>query len=69
MVTLQTVLELLNRRKRDALLLAESSLPATQYQAYRKLFLNIFGKDGLEGELQKLYADDGRKDRFRDGRE
>jgi len=69
MVTLQTVLELLNRRKNDALLLAESSLPESQYRAFRKVFLNIFGKDGLEGELCELFVEDDRKDRHRHGRE
>jgi hypothetical protein len=69
MVALKTILERLNRRKNEALLLAESSLPESQYRAFRKVFLNIFGKDGLEGELHQLYADDGRNDRHRYGRE
>ena len=69
MVALQAILELLNRHKNDALLLAESSLPESQFRAYRKMFLNIFGKDGLEKELLRLYAEDGRKDGYRNGRE
>jgi hypothetical protein len=68
-VALQAIFELLNRRKNEALLLAESSLPESQYRAFRKLFLNIFGKDGLEAELARLYAEDGRRGRDRNGRE
>ncbi len=40
----------------QVLLIAESALPAPQFQAYRKLVLNEFGKSGLEGELDQLLS-------------
>jgi hypothetical protein len=56
-IALQTLIELINARKNRALLLAESSLPESQFRAFRKMFLMEFGDKGLEGELQKLYAE------------
>lgn len=56
-IALQTLLELINARKNRALLLAEASLPESQYRAFRKLFLCEFGDKGLEGELQRIYAE------------
>ena len=56
-VALQTLIVLINARKNKALLLAESSLPESQFKAFRKMFLLEFGEKGLEGELQKLYAE------------
>lgn len=59
-IALNTLLALINARKNKALLLAESSLPESQFKAFRKMFLMEFGEKGLEGELQKLYADQDR---------
>lgn len=66
-IALQTLLELINARKNRALLLAEASLPESQYRAFRKLFLCEFGDKGLEGELQRIYAEHRKPDR--NGRE
>lgn len=66
-IALQTLLELLNKHKAQALLIAEASLPETQFRAFRKLFLCEFGEKGLEGELQKIYAEHHNKER--NGRE
>lgn len=66
-VALQTLLNLINARKNRALLLAESSLPESQFRAFRKMFLMEFGEKGLEGELQKIYAEQNKHDR--NGRE
>ena len=66
-IALQTLLELINARKNRALLLAEASLPESQYRAFRKLFLCEFGDKGLEGELQRIYAEQRKTDR--NGRE
>jgi hypothetical protein len=63
MVTLQEILRLLDQSKNEALLLAQSSLSQSQFEAYRKIYLNIFGKNGLEKELAQLYAEDRNKDR------
>ena len=62
-VALQTLIALINARKNKALLLAESSLPESQFKAYRKIFLMEFGEKGLEGELQKLYAEQNKEGR------
>ena len=63
METLQEILKRLDQSKNETLLLAQSSLPQSQFEAFRKIFLNIFGKNGLEKELARLYAEDRNKDR------
>lgn len=68
MVTLQALLDLLSHRKNRVLLLAQSSLPDSQYQAFRRLFLDEFGKSGLERELARVFVEDGDKDRHGQGR-
>lgn len=45
---------LINARKNRILLIAQSSLPEHQYQAFKKLFLNELGERGLEKELKSL---------------
>ena len=62
-IALQTLIALVNARKNKALLVAESSLPESQFKAFRKIFLMEFGEKGLEGELQKLYAEQNKNDR------
>ncbi len=56
MVMLQAIVDALNARKNKVLLLAQAALPDTQFQAFRKLFLGEFGRDGLERELEHLFA-------------
>lgn len=63
MVTLQAIQKLLDQSKNEALLMAQSSLPQSQFEAFRKIYLNIFGKNGLEKELARLYAEDRKQDR------
>ncbi|MCE7915730.1 MAG: hypothetical protein DYH15_13950 [Nitrosomonas sp. PRO4] len=63
MVALQEILKRLDQSKNETLLLAQSSLPQSQFEAFRKIFLNIFGKNGLEKELVRLYAEDRKQDR------
>ena len=63
MVALQEILKRLDQSKNETLLLAQSSLPRSQFEAFRKIFLNIFGKNGLEKELARLYAEDRKQDR------
>ena len=62
MVTAQLILDLLNTRKNRVLLLAQAALPESQFQAFRTLFLNEFGKGGLERELARVF-DEHHKDR------
>lgn len=54
MVTKQQVLELINHRVTHILLVAEASLPPSQYQAFRKIVLDAFGRNGLGGQLDRL---------------
>lgn len=64
MVILQAIIEALNARKNRALRFAEAALPPPQYQAFRKLFLGEFGRDGMERDLVRIIAEH-EKDRNR----
>lgn len=46
--------DLINKRLNKVLLFAESSLPRSQFLAFRKLTLDEFGKSGIEKELEWL---------------
>ncbi len=59
----QMILELLNARKNRVLLVAQSSLPESQFKAFRQIFLDEFGKSGLEKDLERIIAEKQRKDR------
>ena len=63
MVTLTAILELLNPCKNRVLRIAEASMPAAQFKAFRRLFLDEFGKNGLERELVKVFVESQDKDR------
>ena len=55
MVTKQHVMDLVNHRVTHILLVAaEASLPPCQYQAFRRVVLDAFGRNGLVGELERL---------------
>ena len=47
--------KLLNKYKTRILLVAEASLPESQFRAYRKLVLDELGVNGLEKELKELF--------------
>lgn len=55
-IALHTLLELLNARKNRVLLYAQAALPQSQFEAFKKLLLNEFGRSGLEGQLLELDA-------------
>ena len=57
MMLLPVLLEAINAGKNRALRLAEAALPESQYRAYRGLFLDEFGRNGLESELVRIVAD------------
>ena len=59
----QMSLELLNARKNRVLLVAQSSLTESQFKAFRQIFLDEFGKSGLEKDLEKVLAEKQRKER------
>lgn len=62
MVAIATFLDLLNTRKNRVLLYAQAALPQSQFAAFKKLFLDEFGRSGLEGQLVMLDAE-SRQDR------
>lgn len=69
MLALPTVLDLLNARKNRVLLYAQAALPQSQFEAFKKLFLDEFGRSGLEGQLVKMEAEPRRHGQERKGQE
>ncbi len=61
---LAAIVDALNARKNRVLLFAQAALPESQFQAFRKLFLGEFGRDGLERELERIVTGQA-KDRNR----
>lgn len=57
MTLLAVLLEAINARKNRALRYAEAALTESQFRAYRGLFLDEFGRNGLESELARIVAD------------
>lgn len=55
MVTFDSVKTLIDPRKNKVLLFAEMALPKSQFLAFRKLFLDEFGKSGLESDLVRVF--------------
>ena len=68
MVALSVIIGLLNQHKSRVLLFAQAALPDQQYQAFRRLFLDEFGKSGFEGELARVLNEEQHKDRHGQGR-
>jgi hypothetical protein len=48
------VMSLVNRHLSRLLTVAEASLPPAQFQAFRRVALDEFGRNGLEGEVGEL---------------
>ena len=57
MSLLAILLEAINGRKNKALQLAQVGLSEPQFRAFRGLFLDEFGRNGLESELARIVAD------------
>lgn len=57
MVMLEQIKRLINNRINRVLLLAQSSLPEHQFEAYRRLVLDEFGNSGLARELERLFRE------------
>lgn len=57
MSLLNSLTDALNARKNRALRIAEAALPESQYRAFRSLFLDEFGRSGLEEDLARIVAD------------
>lgn len=56
MVSREDINQVVNARLNQVLLIGQSSMSASQYQAYRKLILKEFGRNGLAKELDKLFG-------------
>ena len=65
---LETIIEALNARKNRVLLLAQVGMPASQFEAFRKLFLDEFGRSGFEAELERVLRQSSRTGTERAGR-
>ncbi len=63
MVTREHIEQLINPHINQLLLVAETALPTSQFQAFRKIALNEFGNSGLGKELDRLFKENQRKDR------
>jgi hypothetical protein len=63
MVTKERIDQLINSHINQLLLVAESALPSSQFQAFRKITLNEFGNNGLGKELDRLFKEDYQKAR------
>lgn len=57
MTMLTLLLDALNPRKNRVLRFAEAALPDSQFRAFRGLFLDEFGRNGLERELERIVAE------------
>lgn len=68
MTLLAVLLEAVNARKNKALRYAETALPESQFRAYRGLFLDEFGRNGLEQELARIVAEFERQEGKASGR-
>lgn len=51
------ITDYVNQRLNTVLLVAQSSLPDTQFKAFRKLTLDQFGRNGLIKDLRQLAND------------
>ena len=63
MVTKSEIEQLINTRLNRVLLYAETSLHPGQFQAFRKLTLDEFGKSGLGKELDRVFNKKNYKER------
>ena len=62
------VLKLVHGHVTHVLLVAQASLPSSQFQAFRTVVLNEFGRNGLEGQLERLEYEVVSEDRIGMGR-
>lgn len=56
MSTLDDIRVLLEARKNRVLTCAQIGMNEFQFKAFRKIFLDEFGKSGLDSELEKLLS-------------
>ncbi len=54
---LEAITRLINQRLNRVLLFAQSALGQNQFEAFRKLVLDEFGRSGLETELERMFRE------------
>lgn len=54
---MKEVVSTYNDVRKRVLLYAQSSLPQSQFEAFRKLILDEFGRNGAEGKVEKMFQD------------
>lgn len=62
-MTKENIERLINPHLNQVLLVAESALTSSQFQAFRKIALNEFGNSGLGKELERLFSETQNKAR------
>jgi hypothetical protein len=62
MAALEAILGALDARKNQVLLVAQAALPASQFEAFRKIFLDQFGRNGFQRELETLLREQPDRD-------
>ena len=67
MLSRETILPLVNARLNRVLLIAQAALPEHQFEAFRRLILDEFGRAGLIRDLDTI-ADASRPERHGTGR-
>ena len=67
MLNKEAILPLVNARLNRVLLIAQAALPEHQFEAFRRLILNEFGRAGLIRDLDTI-SDAPRQERHGSGR-
>ena len=67
MLTKEAILPLVNARLNRVLLIAQAALPEHQFEAFRRLILDEFGRAGLMKDLDTI-TDERRQERHGTGR-
>ena len=67
MVTKEAILPLVNARLNRVLLIAQAALPEHQFEAFRRLILDEFGRAGLIRDLDTILGEP-RQERHGPGR-
>ena len=61
MLLLDAIIAALDARKNQVLLVAQAALPATQFEAFRKIVLDQLGRSGFQRDLEALFVEQDRQ--------
>ena len=59
---LEALIAALNARMNHVLLVAEAALPQSQFQAFRKIALDQFGRSGFQRDVQQVLSEHSERD-------